>query len=252
MLASVAVRARRIGRLGVTVDTIQEIWQRAVQSQSPPPTWLVAVTAAAAALLVSLPQGWSVSRHLVTIAHEGAHGFVALVTGRRLTGIRLHSDTSGVTVSSGRPNGAGMIATTAAGYVGPGVIGLGAAALLGAGYAVGLLWLLLVLLALLLVQIRNWFGLLSVLATGCAVFAVSWWLPERVQSAFAFFVTWFLLMAAPRPVIEMQLQRRRREVRNSDADQLAGLTGVPGILWVGVFLVATVGAFVAGAYLMTR
>ena len=95
------------------------------------------------------------------------------------------------------------------------------------------------LLALLLVQIRNWFGLLSVLATGLAVFAVSWWRPEQAQSAFAFFVAWFLLMAAPRPVIELQLQRRRREVRNSDADQLAGLTGVPGILWVGVFLVAT-------------
>ncbi len=234
------------------METVQEIWQRALQSQAAPPSWLIAVTAAAAALLVSSRQGWSVSRHLVTIAHEGAHGFVAMVTGRRLTGIRLHSDTSGVTVSSGRPTGAGMIATTAAGYIGPGVIGLGAAVLLGAGHAVALLWLILVLLALLLMQIRNWFGLLSVLATGLAVFAVSWWAPEQAQSTFAFFVVWFLLIAAPRPVIELQLQRHRRQVRNSDADQLAGLTGVPGILWVGVFLVATVGAFVGGAYLMTR
>ncbi len=241
-----------VGRLGDTVETVREIWQRALQSQSAPPSWLIAVTAVAAALLVLSRQGWSVSRHLVTIAHEGAHGFVATVTGRRLTGIRLHSDTSGVTVSSGRPTGAGMIATTAAGYVGPGVIGLAAAALLGAGHAVALLWLMLVLLALLLVQIRNWFGLLSVLATGFAVFVVSWWGPDQVQSAFAFLVVWFLLIAAPRPVIEMQLQRRRSQVRNSDADQLAGLTGVPGIVWVGVFLVATVGTFVSGAYLMTR
>ena len=234
------------------METVQEIWQRALQSQAPPPSWLVAVTAAAAALLVSSRQGWSVSRHLVTIAHEGAHGFVAWSPGDASPVSACTPTPPASRSPRDRPTGAGMIATTAAGYVGPGVIGLGAAALLGAGYAVGLLWLLLVLLALLLVQIRNWFGLLSVLATGCAVFAVSWWLPERVQSAFAFFVTWFLLMAAPRPVIEMQLQRRRREVHNSDADQLAGLTGVPGILWVGVFLVATVGAFVAGAYLMTR
>jgi Peptidase M50B-like len=234
------------------VDTVQQIWQRALQSQSAPPAWLIAVTAVVAALLVSSRRCWSVSRHLVTIAHEGAHGFVAMITGRRLSGIRLHSDTSGVTVSSGPPTGAGMIATTAAGYVGPGVIGLGAAALLGAGHAVALLWLTLVLLALLLMQIRNWFGLFSVLVTGFAVLAVSWWAPEQAQSAFAFLVVWFLLLAAPRPVIEMQLQRRRRLVRNSDADQLARLTGVPGIVWVGVFLFATVGAFVAGAYLMTR
>ena len=37
----------------------------------------------------------------VTIAHEGGHAVAALLTGRRLRGIRLHSDTSGLTLSAG-------------------------------------------------------------------------------------------------------------------------------------------------------
>ena len=59
-----------------------------------------------------------------------------------------------------------MVATAAAGYVGPALVGLGAACLLARGYAVGVLWALLVLLALLLLQIRNFFGLWSVLVAG--------------------------------------------------------------------------------------
>ena len=64
-------------------------------------------TAAVAALLVGSPTLWRSTRHVVTIAHEGAHGVAALVSGRRLSGIRLHSDTSAMTVSAGRPTGPG-------------------------------------------------------------------------------------------------------------------------------------------------
>ncbi|WP_268895316.1 M50 family metallopeptidase [Goekera deserti] len=201
-----------------------------------------------ALLLVGYPALWRYSRNAVTIAHEGAHGLAALATGRRLAGIRLHSDTSGLTVSAGRPTGPGMVLTGAAGYTGPGLFGLGAAALLAAGYAVGLLWLLLGLLALLLVQIRNWFGLWSVLVTGAVVFAATWWLPAAGQSAFAHVVTWFLLLAAPTTVVELQRKRRRRAAPDSDADQLARLTGVPGVLWVGFFLTVDVGALALGTW----
>ena len=51
-----------------------------------------------------------------------------------LTGIRLHSDTSGLTVSRGKPHGLGMILTAAAGYTAPPLLGLGGAALLAAGH----------------------------------------------------------------------------------------------------------------------
>src|SRR3954464_14258993 len=172
-------------------------WDRVTAVVPDLPTSVLLGTAAAAALLVLSPTLWRLTRHSVTIAHEGAHGVVALAAGRRLSGIRLHSDTSGLTVSAGRPTGLGMVLTCAAGYTGPGLFGLGAAALLAAGHAVGLLWALLILLALLLVQIRNWYGLWAVLATCAVVFAATWWLPPRGQAAFPALATSFLLLRAP-------------------------------------------------------
>jgi hypothetical protein len=140
-----------------------------------------------------------------------------------------------------------MIVTAAAGYVGPALLGLAAAAVLADHRAVGLLWALLILLALLLIQVRNWFGLWSILLSAAVVFAVSWWLQPQVQSAFAYSLTWFLLLAAPRPVLELVTQRRSTGTTSSDADQLARLTKVPAIVWVGFFLVVTVGALALGA-----
>jgi hypothetical protein len=232
------------------VEVIHQIWLRAIGQQDPPQA-AVAFGAAAFALALVLPRPvWSITRHLVTIAHEGAHGVAALAVGRRLAGIRLHSDTSGLTVSKGKPRGPGMILTFLVGYPGPALFGLSAAALLAAHRAVAVLWISLILLALLLLQIRNWFGLCSVLVTGLAVFSVSWWLPERGQSAFAYLITWFLLLSAPRPVLELQTKRRRqgRLAGGSDADQLAELTGIPGLLWVAIFLAVTVGALAVGGY----
>jgi hypothetical protein len=229
---------------------VAEIWQQVTTVAPAPPSGLLLGTAAVALAMVMVPEVWRRTRHLVTIAHEGAHGLAAALSGRRLAGIRLHSDTSGLTVSKGRSSGPGMVATAAAGYVGPGLVGLGAAALLARGYAVGVLWALLVLLALLLLQIRNFFGLWAVLVAGSGLFAVTWWADARVQLLVAYVVTWFLLLAAPRPVVELQEQRHHGHGRSSDADVLARLTRVPGLLWVGLFLVVTVGCLVLGGSML--
>ena len=229
------------------MDVVSEVWHRALTTQPAPSGGFVALTAVLAVLLVWAPGAWSVTRHVVTIAHEAAHGVAALMSGRKLHGIQLHSDTSGLTVSAGRTAGPGMIVTAAAGYVGPALLGLAAAAMVANHRAVGLLWALLILLALLLIQVRNWFGLWSILVSAGVVFAVSWWLRPEAQSAFAYSLTWFLLLAAPRPVLELQTQRHRTGTTSSDADQLARLTRLPAIVWVGFFLVVTVGALALGA-----
>jgi hypothetical protein len=231
-------------------DVLSSIWDDVTGSQPPPSREQVLLTAVVAGLVVVLPWTWRVARHVVTIAHEGAHGVAALLSGRRLSGIRLHSDTSGVTVSRGRSTGPGMVATAFAGYVGPALLGLGAAYLLHRHHALAVLWLAVLLLALLLVQIRNFYGLYAVGVAGAAVFAVSWWGSESVQSLAAYAGTWFLLIAAPRPVLELQSLRRAGGARTSDADQLARLTRVPGLVWVGVFLLVTGGClFVGGRWL---
>ena len=228
-------------------------WWERVSAVAPAPDLALVVVAALLALAAtSTPGAWRHTRHLVTIAHEGAHGIAALASGRRLAGIRLHSDTSGLTVSVGRDRGPGMVVTAAAGYVGPALVGLLAAVLLARGHAVGVLWALLVLLGLLLLQIRNFFGLWVVLLAGAALVAVTRWLPAEGQLVIAYAVTWFLLLGAPRAVVELQRERRRRRgrERTSDAATLARLTPVPALVWVGFFLAVTVGCLLLGGRLL--
>ena len=121
-----------------------DLWDRVSGIQPAPEQWLVVVTATAALVAVVPNLIWRLSRNAVTIAHEGGHGLVALLTGRQLSGIRLHSDTSGLTVSRGKPTGVGMILTAAAGYTAPPLLGLGGAWLLTrftrAELNEGLLW----------------------------------------------------------------------------------------------------------------
>jgi hypothetical protein len=218
---------------------------RAVASQPAPPPWLLLAAVLLALATVLSDRVWPVARHVVTIAHEGGHAFAAVGTGRRLTGVRLHSDTSGVTVSSGRPTGLGVVLTVAAGYTTPSLLGLGAAALLASGRINLLLQLCVALLLCMLVIVRNGFGVLSVLASTAAILAVSWAAPEPVQGGFAAYVTWFLLIGAIRPIVEVQRHRRHRRTHDSDPDQLARLTGLPGTLWVVVFAAISLGCLAA-------
>ena len=228
-------------------DVASRIWSDLTSAQQPPSDAAIWATAAAALLLVVVPSIWRHARHLVTIAHEGAHAFVALLMGRRLRGIKLNFDTSGLATSIGRARGPGIILMTFAGYPGPALLGLGAALLLGHGHALAVLWIGVILLALMLLQIRNAWGVVTVVGSGAAVFAVSWWASEPVQSWVAYAATWFLLLAAPRPVFELQRARSRGRASGSDADVLARLTPLPGLFWVGAFLVVTVGALILGA-----
>ncbi|GGX56475.1 M50 family metallopeptidase [Streptomyces minutiscleroticus] len=226
--------------------SLATLWDEVFGSQPDPDTWVVVATAVAA-LAVVLPHGvWRVSRNAITIAHEGGHGLVALLTGRSLSGIRLHSDTSGLTVSRGRPTGLGMILTAAAGYTAPPLLGLGGAALLGAGHITALLWLATALLLAMLVMIRNAYGVLTVFLAGGTFLLVSWLAGPQVQAAFAYAVVWFLLLGGVRPAFELQAKRRRGGAGDSDADQLSRLTHVPAGLWLFLFHAVSLCALIGG------
>ncbi|WP_306370644.1 M50 family metallopeptidase [Nocardiopsis sp. CC223A] len=215
--------------------TFGDVWQEVLTTQSEPEQWIIIGAAVLALAAVLFNPVWRVARNVVTIAHEGGHALVALLSGRQLTAIRLHSDTSGVTVSRGKPTGIGMILTVFAGYVSSSVIGLLGIVVLMTDHITALLWLSLVVLAAMLLMIRNLYGVLSVVGTGAVVFGISWFTPSEVQAAFAYLFIWFLLFAGVRPVFELQGQRIRQPSPHSDADQLARLTGLPGTLWVVVF-----------------
>jgi hypothetical protein len=234
----------------VSIDGATDIWDKLFGAQPDPPALLVLVTALIALLVVAFRPLWRVARNAITIAHEGGHALVALLTGRRLRGIRLEFDTSGLTLSAGRPTGPGMILTLLAGYVAPSLVGLAGAWILGGNRITLLLWLAVVLLLLMLINIRNVFGALSVIVTGAIVVAVSWYASPQVQAAFAYAGVWFLLIGGVRPVGELQKLRSRGRMRDSDADQLARLTRVPAFFWVFLFGLASVAVLVIGAFML--
>ncbi|MBT2412507.1 M50 family metallopeptidase [Streptomyces sp. ISL-12] len=226
--------------------TATSLWDEITGTQPDPDLWVVIATLVAALVVVVPHRPWRIARNAITIAHEGGHGLVALLTGRQLTGIRLHSDTSGLTVSRGKPTGLGMILTAASGYTAPPLLGLGGAALLGAGRITLLLWLATALLLALLVMIRNAYGALTVVVTGGLFVVVSWLAGPQVQAAFAYAVVWFLLLGGVRPAFELQAKRSRGGAGDSDADQLARLTHAPAGVWFFLFHMVSLCSLLGG------
>jgi len=189
---------------------------------------------------------WRWTRTVVTIAHEGGHALVAVLAGRGLTGIRLHPDTSGVTVSKGARRGPGLVLTFLAGYPAPSLLGLAGALFVANGHARVMLWISVGLLAVTLVLVRNGYGVLAVLATGVLVGYVAGWAPGRIQVGFAAALCWFLLLGGLRATREL----RPRRGGASDADMLAGLTHVPGGVWRAFFWLVAGAAVVAAGWVL--
>jgi len=232
----------------VTTVIAAEVLPGLLGRQPEPPAAVVVGAGLVAVLLVAWRPSWRVVRGVVTIAHEAGHAAAAALTGRTLLGVRLHSDTSGLTVTRGRPTGPGMVATLAAGYLAPSLLGLAAVVLLGAGRTTLLLWAATALLAGVLVLVRNLYGVLSVVATGAVVVLLGWFGSPAAQGAFAYLVAWLLLLAAPRPLVELSRTRRRGGGLQSDPDQLAALTRIPALLWIVAFGAVTVAVAVLGTW----
>ncbi|WP_424923230.1 M50 family metallopeptidase [Amycolatopsis arida] len=225
------------------------IW-RLFDTQAPPPPAVALVAGVAALALVLARRPWRLARHVITIVHEAGHALLAVLSGRRLRGIRLHSDTSGVTVSRGKPTGPGMVLTTFAGYPAPALLGVAFASLLAAGRMAALLTIAAVLLLGVLVMVRNAYGVFAVVTVAAVLAVVALVAPPGVQGVFVYLMTWFLLFGAVRPVFELQAKRRRGAARDSDADQLARLTGMPALLWVLILGVLAVCCLVVGTVLL--
>lgn len=226
--------------------SIADVFAGVLGTQHDPPFAVIVATAAVALVVVGLRGLWVATRGVVTIVHEGGHALIALLTGRRVRGVRLHSDTSGVTFWRGKPTGFGAVLCVAAGYTAPAVLGLAAAGFLAVGRITALLWFALVMLAAMLILIRNVYGVVSVVLTGAVIFGVSWFTTTVVQGVFAYLLTWFMLIAAVRPVLEMARNRRRGRYSESDADQLARITGTSSLLWVVIFFVIALACLLIG------
>src|SRR5215472_1320608 len=118
--------------------TLRHLWHHLASSLTvaghQPSRTLVLVTGLLAVAAVASRRVWPLSRTVVTMAHEGGHALVALLTGRRLAGVRLFHNAAGVTVSAGYSGGPAVVFTALAGYLSAPLLGLGAAALLATGH----------------------------------------------------------------------------------------------------------------------
>ena len=238
----------------MTAVSLGHVWHHlaawADRQGQPPSHLLILGTGLLMAAAVASRRAWPVARTVVTIAHEGGHALAAVVTGRRLHGVRVLHTSAGVTVTAGSPSGPGIILTALAGYLAAPLLGLGGAALLAAGHLLAVLLLSLAGLAGLAFAIRNVYGLLAVVVTGAVIVAVLWQRSAVAAAALGYAMTWLLLFGGVRPVLELQRDRRRRRGPSNDADQLARLTGLPGGLWVGVFALVAAGALALGGWLL--
>lgn len=218
----------------------------------------VTLIVAAVVVLTAVPGVWRVARQASTIIHEMGHVLAAWVTGRRVSGIKLHSDTSGVTVSRGRAQGPGLLVTFLAGYPAPGLLALGMVWLATSGHSGAALTVYQAVLLLALLLSRNAVGILScllaVLSTG-----LIWWHndPEIVGYTVVALGVFYALsgVRGTLDVCRVHLTSRSRSaaaVVGTDASQAAKawrLLPVPSWLWLFLFLMVS-GASAGGVVWM--
>jgi hypothetical protein len=230
-------------------DAWGSIWHDATTQVTSPAAaawWSLAVVV----VILVVPQLWHAARHVVTIAHEAGHALVATLLGRKVSGIRLHSDTSGLTTHVGSTKRLPLALVALAGYPAPALMGLGAAALLHAGYALALLWIIVVVLVIVLVQVRNVYGFMVTLVAAAGIGWLAWAAANAWRIGVAYGIAWLLLLGSVRAVVELHGSRRAAGGSGSDADALARSTRIPRGVWVAVFWLITVACSVAGGWLM--
>ncbi|MGH3433448.1 MAG: M50 family metallopeptidase [Thermocrispum sp.] len=221
-------------------------WQNPFGGQAEPDALVPLITGAVALLVVLSGRPWQLARTVLTLVHEAGHALAAVLVGRRLQGIRLHSDTSGLTFSRGRPTGPGVVFTVLAGYPAPALAGLLFAGLAGADLMSAVLVVSATGVCGVLVMTRNVYGIFVVLLAAGVLAAVAFLGTPNVVAVFVYAITWLLLLGAVRPLFELQRKRRRGAARDSDVDQLARQTEVPAVLWVLILLVLALGCLVVG------
>nr|WP_167995824.1 M50 family metallopeptidase [Arthrobacter pigmenti] len=196
------------------------------------------------AAALSIPRAtWRYFGLFSTVVHELGHAFAALMTGRRVTGIRLNFDHSGLTTSFGRPGWRTAWASFW-GYPAPAVVG---AVLIWAGFAgwapatlsVGALVLLVSLLF-----IRNAGGVLILLGAVAVSTVLVLAVPPEFTGHVVVALGIALLVGSVRDLGKVAAvhARRRRDRGQSDAHLLYRATGIPAAAWLVLFAVVIAGS----------
>jgi len=198
----------------------------------------LAVIAAVALGVVLIPPVWRYARLGVTLVHELGHALVGIAVGRRFTGFVLRGDASGHAVTRGPSSGAGLVATTWAGYPAPALLAAGLAVAAGAGWAAPVLAVLGVVLVVAIVQVRSLITAAVTVTTLVGVGSLWWWGAPQLQAQVLLGLAAVLLIGAWRHLIAAM-----KDVSvGNDARALARLTRVPRVVWLGTYVLVCGGS----------
>jgi hypothetical protein len=210
----------------------------------------MAWSAAMVAFVAAIPL-WRFTKYTITVAHEGGHAFFAVILGQAIKGVHVDRRGGGETRFASDIPWLADIIITLAGYLGPSLVGLGGTMLLLQGHPQWVLWLSLVLLAALLLKVRNPFAVIPVLATGAVIYWVARNAEPSAQLVFAYVWVWFLLIGGVRQISTLFWVTHEQQ-RGSDAAVMQRLTWLPDVFWLAVFWLGTLGALVWGGSLLLR
>lgn len=213
----------------------------------------VAACTAAAALVVFAP-AWTHSKHVITLLHEAGHSGVGLLTGRRLSGLKVHSDGSGVTHTSGNPHDISTTVTLLAGYPGPALAAV-AIAMTAPRWPAATAFALLAVAVILLAVARSLFTVIPVaviagLAGLAAWSATSGW--PLLASGLLITLAALAATGAIRSTIDLLRIHKTGPGHGigSDADQLAHRVGGTPAAWSWAFTAVTASCAFTTGYIL--
>lgn len=212
--------------------------------QAPLPASVAALIGMVTFVLMNSQRLFQVARPAGTVVHEAAHALVGLGAGRRIRSVIINRDGGATDMV---PNsGAGYVAAASAGYIGPSAAGLISAELIHYGRIVTVLWLGLLLVAAMLLMVRNFFGGIIILVCGTLLYLIVIYAKAGAQTAVAYGVTWFLLIYGPK----LAIGAASKPGDVADAKILAGMTFLWPSAWCFLWVIGTIGALVAGGALL--
>lgn len=231
------------------MEVAATLWDWVSTPTAPPPLSAILVLCVLGAAVTFHPQVWRKGRYAATWVHEAGHAIVAILSGRTVTSMTVGSQSGGLTEHVGAAHGLGRIATAAAGYPAPAILGAITLALVGTGNAHWAVALIVTTTVVLLPLQRSWRALLLAVAIGGGTVAISIYLAS-VESWLLVAMSGYLIAASPRTIVELHQTRKSGPVEgDSDADALASLTAIPAVVWEGVFLLISFASAAAAAWL---
>jgi hypothetical protein len=227
------------------VDLVLAPAWRAASEIAPaaPPPFTIAFAGLGVALVLVLGL-WEIAGHASTIAHEGAHAVVMLLTGEGVRSVEIDYENGAHKGATAAVNDRDTVLSWIVGYSGPSLFGLLGAALLMHGSATAVLWIYLVLLGLLLVVVRNVFGFLLVVATGAIFYLTVTYGSAAAQVLVACAWVWLLLLVG----VVYAFDHFRSGI---DYIELKRITWLPRAFWGTISIaVSLITLYVAGAWLL--